>query len=122
MKRDQLKPNAILTGPIFPEPVQVSVAVPLGEAVKVVAKGLRTGQVHEPVLNTAQLSRLPEKEPFHGDPHKFRLGVEAMRPVSEPAHYLFGKDDAQPTNNRRNWPRRVQEPLDEANIDGMEIG
>jgi superfamily II DNA or RNA helicase len=82
MYRDQLKPNAILTGPIFPEPVQVIVAVPLGDAVKVIAKGLRTGQVHEPVLNAEQLGRLettPEKEPFDGDPHKFRLGIEAMR-------------------------------------------
>lgn len=82
MLRDQLKPNVILRGPLFPEPVQVIVAVPMGEAVKVVAKGLRTGQVHEPVLNTAQLTQLeasPEKEPFDGDPLKFRLGVEALR-------------------------------------------
>jgi hypothetical protein len=82
MQRDQLKPNVILRGPIFPEPVQVIVAVPMGDAVKVVAKGLRTGQVHEPVLNAEQLARLeasPEKEPFDGDPHKFRLGIEALR-------------------------------------------
>jgi SNF2 family DNA or RNA helicase len=82
MQREQLKPNVVLRGPIFPEPVQIIVAVPLGEAVKVVAKGLRTGQVHEPVLSAEQLARLeasPEKEPFDGDPHKFRLGVEALR-------------------------------------------
>ena len=82
MQRDQLKPNVILRGPIFPEPVQVIVAVPMGNAVKVVAKGLRTGQVHEPVLNGEQLAKLEasaEKEPFDGDPHKFRLGVEALR-------------------------------------------
>jgi superfamily II DNA or RNA helicase len=82
MQREQLKPNVILRGPIFPEPVQVIVAMPLGDAVKVVAKGLKTGQVHEPVLNAEQLARLeasPEKEPFDGDPHRFRLGVEALR-------------------------------------------
>ena len=82
MQREQLKPNAVLRGPIFPEPVQVIVAVPLGDAVKVVAKGLLTGQVHEPILNAEQLARLeasPDKEPFDGDPHKFRLGVEALR-------------------------------------------
>jgi superfamily II DNA or RNA helicase len=82
VEREQLKPNVVLRGPIFPEPVQVIVAVPLGEAVKVVAKGLRTGQVHEPVLSADQLARLeasPEKEPFDGDPHQFRLGVEALR-------------------------------------------
>src|SRR4051812_29439283 len=82
MRRDQLKPNVILRGPLFPEPVQVIVALPLGDAVKVIAKGLRTGQVHEPVLNAEQLARLeasPDKEPFDGDSHKFRLGVEALR-------------------------------------------
>ena len=82
MQREQLKPNAVLKGSMFPEPVQVIVAIPLGDAVKVIAKGLRTGQVHEPVLNAEQLARLeasPEKEPFDGDPHRFRLGVEALR-------------------------------------------
>jgi hypothetical protein len=82
MQREQLKANVVLRGPIFPEPVQVIVAVPLGQAVKIIAKGLRTGQVHEPVLDDAQLARLeasPEKEPFDGDPHTFRLGVEALR-------------------------------------------
>ena len=82
MQREQLKPSIVLKGPMFPEPVQVIVAVPLGEAVKVIAKGLRTGQVHEPVLNDEQLAQLeasPEKEPFDGDPHKFRLGIEALR-------------------------------------------
>src|SRR5215469_2333366 len=82
MQAEQLKPNIILRGPLFPEPVQVIVAIPLGESVKVVAKGLKTGQVHEPVLSAEQLVRLeasPEKEPFDGDPHKFRLGVEALR-------------------------------------------
>jgi superfamily II DNA or RNA helicase/tetrahydromethanopterin S-methyltransferase subunit G len=82
MNRELLKPNIVLKGPMFPEPVQVIVAVPLGQAVKVIAKGLRTGQVHEPVLNDEQLAQLeasPEKEPFDGDPHKFRLGIEALR-------------------------------------------
>src|ERR1700730_3894320 len=82
MQREQLKPDVILRGPIFTEPVQVIVTIPLGEAVKGIAKGLRTGQVHEPVLNTEQLSRLeatPEKEPFDGDPLHFRLGIEALR-------------------------------------------
>lgn len=82
MKREQLKPNAILRGPIFPEPVQVIITLPLGTSVKIVAKGLHSGQVHEPVLDDAQLARLvasPDKEPFDGDPLHFRLGVEALR-------------------------------------------
>ena len=82
MDRRQLKPNVTLRGPIFPEPVQVIVTVPLGDSVKIIAKGLKTGQVHEPVLSADQLSALeasPESEPFDGDPHRFRLGVEALR-------------------------------------------
>src|SRR5260370_15811114 len=82
MQREQLKPNIILRGPLFPEPVQVLVTVPLGDAVKVIAKGLKTSQVHELVLSAEQLAQLeasPEKEPFDGDPHRFRLGVEALR-------------------------------------------
>ena len=50
MKIENLKPNIIVSGPIFPEPVQVIVATTIGESVKVIGKGLNSGQVHEPVL------------------------------------------------------------------------
>ena len=53
MQADQLRPNVIVRGPIFPEPVQVIVTIPMGEAVKLIGKGLRTGQVHEPILERA---------------------------------------------------------------------
>src|SRR5271163_3207277 len=79
---EQLKPNAIVRGPIFPEPVQVIVAIPMGISVKLIGKGLNTNQVHELILNAEQLTQLrssPEKEPFDGDPLRFRLGVEAYR-------------------------------------------
>src|SRR5437764_11894017 len=82
MLLDQLKPNIIVRGPIFPEPVQVIVAIPMGASVKLVGKGLNTNQVHEPILSAEQLAQLvstPEKEPFDGDPLRFRLGIEALR-------------------------------------------
>jgi SNF2 family DNA or RNA helicase len=82
MQLEQLKPNVIVHGAIFPEPVQVIVVVPMGSSVKLVGKGLNTGRVHEPILNAEQLASLeatPEKEPFDGDPVRFRLGVEALR-------------------------------------------
>lgn len=82
MDRAQLKPNVIVHGAILPEPVQVIVAIPMGEAIKLVGKGLKTGQVHEPILNAAQLALLectPEKEPFDGDPLRFKIGIEALR-------------------------------------------
>lgn len=82
MKIYDLKPNIIVRGPIFPEPVQVIVSTPMGQSIKLVGKGLKTGQVYEPILSIDQLSLLeatPEKEPFDGDPKKFRLGIEALR-------------------------------------------
>ncbi len=77
-----IKPNTILTGPIFPEPVQVITTIPVGDSIKLIGKGLKTNKVYEPILDAEQISKLklsPEKEPFDGDPAKFRLGIEAIR-------------------------------------------
>jgi SNF2 family DNA or RNA helicase len=77
-----IKPNMILRGPIFPEPVQVIILIPMGGAIKLIGKGLNTGKLHDPILNTEQLATLestPEEEPFDGDARSFRLGIEAMR-------------------------------------------
>ena len=71
-----------MRGPLLPEPVEVITTVPMGESVKLVAKGLHTGRVHEPILSAVQFSQLtvsPTTEPFDGDPVRFRLGVEAER-------------------------------------------
>lgn len=40
-----LKTNMIVRGPILPEPVQVIVTIPMGDSIKLIGKGLRTGQV-----------------------------------------------------------------------------
>lgn len=77
-----LKPNTIIRGPIFPEPLQVITTVPIGDSIKLIGKGLKTNQVYEPILSKEQLGQIiitPEKEPFDGDSVKFRLGVEALR-------------------------------------------
>lgn len=82
MLAQQLKPNAIVRGPMFPEPVEIMVAIPMGDGVRIFGKGLRSGLAHDAVLSTAQLATLeasPETEPFNGDGRRFRLGVEAMR-------------------------------------------
>ena len=82
MDASQLKPNVVVRGPIFPEPVEVITTIPMGEAIKLVGKGVNTGQVHDPILSQAQLDQLeatPDREPFDGDPQKFRLGIEALR-------------------------------------------
>ena len=78
----QLSPGVVIQGPLFPEPVEVITTVSMGEALKLVGKGLRTGQVHDPILTPAQLAQLsisPAEEPFDGDPARVRLGVEAAR-------------------------------------------
>ena len=82
MQPDQLKPNVIVRGPIFPEPVQVLAVVPMGKSIKLIGKGLKTGKVHDPVLSEAQLALLeatPDVQQFDGDASKFKLGVEAVR-------------------------------------------
>jgi hypothetical protein len=57
-------------GPLLPEPVEVIAAIPMGASVKLVARGLRTNQVHQPLLDAAQLATLTitsRDEPFDGD-------------------------------------------------------
>jgi len=82
MRLDELKAGTILRGPIFPEPVQVMLVTPMGTSAKIIGKGLTTGKLHDPILTADQLTLLeatPEKEPFDGDPKRFRLGIEALR-------------------------------------------
>ena len=49
MRADQLKPDVIVSGPIFPEPVQVITTIPMGESIKLIGKGLKSGKVYEPI-------------------------------------------------------------------------
>jgi len=82
MNVDQLKPNRVLRGAMFPEPVQIITTILLGDSVKVIGHGLRTNQVYQSILTAEQLVLLeasPDTEPFDGDAKKFRLGVEALR-------------------------------------------
>lgn len=82
MNPTELKPGVILRGPVLPEPIELLVVTPLGEAIKITGAGQRTGQVHQRVLRPEQLKFLdatPQEAPFDGDPARFRLGVEAAR-------------------------------------------
>jgi len=82
MNPEDLKPNIIVRGPVFPEPVKVIRVVPMGGSVKLVGEGMTTGRVHQPILSPAQIAILegsPEQQPFDGDPVKFKLGIEALR-------------------------------------------
>lgn len=81
MDIDQLKPNLVVRGALFPEAVQVITTIPLGDSVKLIGQGLRTNQVYQSILTPEQLFLLevsPETERFVGDAKMFRLGVEAQ--------------------------------------------
>ena len=82
MQPEQLKPNAIIRGPLFPEPVQIVAAIHLAGNVKLNGYGLKTGQAFNRILTADQIALLevtPETEPFDGDPKRFQLGIEALR-------------------------------------------
>ena len=77
-----IKPNSIIQGDLFSEPVQVIITTPMGQSLKIIGKGLKTGLVHERILTPTQLQKIivsPLQEPFDGDANRFRLGIEAMR-------------------------------------------
>lgn len=77
-----IRPGSIIRGPTLPEAVEVLAVVPLGDALKIIGRGLNTGLTYDPVLTPEQLARLTvsaEHEPFDGDARLFRLGVEAHR-------------------------------------------
>jgi len=79
---EDLSPGVVVEGPILPEPVEILTTVPMGASIKLVGKGLHTGQVRDPILDAAQLAQLtltPKDLPFDGDPQHFKLGVEAAR-------------------------------------------
>ena len=79
---DDIHVGSIVTGPLLPEPVEVLAIIPMGDSVKLVGKGLKTGLVRDLVLSQAQLTQLrcsPLRESFDGDPTLFRLGIEAQR-------------------------------------------
>jgi superfamily II DNA or RNA helicase len=80
--KENLRPNTIIKGPLFQEDIKIVTVIPMGDLIKLIGKGLKTGMFYEPVLNDDQLLKLevmPEKEPFDGSPFNFRLGIEALR-------------------------------------------
>ena len=79
---EQLVAGVVVRGPLLPEPVEIITTIPMGDAVKLVGKGLNSGRVFDPILDESQVAQLtvsPAEEPFDGDPVRFRLGVEAAR-------------------------------------------
>ena len=78
----QIKPGILVSGPTLPERIEVLAVVPMGESLKIIGRGLKTGLTYDPVLSISQIAQLTvsaECEPFDGDARLFRLGVEAQR-------------------------------------------
>jgi hypothetical protein len=64
MNYSDIKPNVILRGPLFPEPVQVIIVTPMGDAIKLIGKGLKTGKLHDPILSAEQLVQRGRNKPI----------------------------------------------------------
>jgi hypothetical protein len=55
MTIDEIHVGSVVSGPLLPEPVEVLAIVPLGDSIKLVGKGCKTGLVRDPVLTSALL-------------------------------------------------------------------
>ena len=55
--RKDLRPNAIVRSPLFPEPVQVILTLPVGNDLKLIGTGLTSGRTYQPILSAANLPR-----------------------------------------------------------------
>ena len=82
MKSSTLKPGVIVAGKVFPEPVEVLSVQLLGGMTKIVGLGKVSGQGRSAVLHPGQLAELTITSTgptWDGDPHRFRLGIEALQ-------------------------------------------
>ena len=79
---DQIKPNVILAGSLFNEPVRVITTQPVGDKLKIFGNGLKSGLVHQPILSAEQIATLEissDTPTFDGNPLRFKLGIESLR-------------------------------------------
>ncbi len=77
-----LKPNIIIQGAYFPEPIFIAALSPVGNSIKIMGKGMKTNSFYEKTLDDSQvelLSANPEKLLYDGNAHKYRLHIEALR-------------------------------------------
>ncbi len=77
-----ITPGVFLQGTVLPEPIEVILAQPLGTKLHIKGRGVHNGKFIDKVLSADQIALLevvPKDLPFDGDPHRFRLGVEALR-------------------------------------------
>src|SRR4051794_9214624 len=79
---EQIRQGVVIGGPFTPESMEVLAVVPFGTSLKVLGRGIKTGQSYDPVLSPEQIGQLAvtgESDPFDGSAQLFRIGVEAHR-------------------------------------------
>ena len=79
---EQIKRGVTLEGPFLPEAIAVLTVDLYGASLKVVGRGVKTGQLHDLIVNPAQFEQLTisgDTEPFDGSAEDFRIGIEAHR-------------------------------------------
>ena len=79
---EQIRQGITIHGPFVPEAMEVLAVIPFGSSLKVIGRGIKTGQSYDPVLSPDQIAQLTvrgESEPFDGAAPRFRIGVEAHR-------------------------------------------
>ncbi|MBK9745781.1 MAG: DUF3883 domain-containing protein [Chloroflexi bacterium] len=82
MHLEDVKPNLILEGTLFPEPIEVITATPMGRSLKLIGRGTKSNKVYQRILEAAEIAKLTASspiEPFDGESKLFKLGIEAMR-------------------------------------------
>ena len=82
MTLDQLRPNKILRGPLFAEPVQVIITTPMATAVKLVGRGVHSGKgcvwyPSAPWFNAARAERGRARPRSTGRAHAIRESLTA---------------------------------------------
>ncbi|GAP68722.1 hypothetical protein BA6E_104170 [Bacteroidales bacterium 6E] len=77
---EKLVPNTIIKGNLFPEKIHVFVAMPFGNAIKLIGRG-ESNKVYDLLIPEDKFSEIEfvEQGTFNGDANKFRLAIEAMR-------------------------------------------
>ena len=66
MNKEDLKADLVVTGPLFPEPVKIITVTPMGDSIRLIGQGLKSNQVHQPILTSDQILLLeasPDQPP-----------------------------------------------------------
>ena len=55
---EQIRQGIIIGGPFIPEAMEVLAVIPFGSSLKVIGRGIKTGQSYDPVLSPDQIAQL----------------------------------------------------------------